>query len=220
LWAELYSPSAYHTNGMMRSALAVLAFVQIVDAQDLFIPARQLRGSANASLDNPSETMATMAASVAEPPETPETRPEEEILPNMTVSAEWYAWWGHICKDSRGSVGGWKVCDFRGRGLDGHRKLGVEAKFWSDDDLRFHLKVGHMEPGRGCVFQGKVVPDRYWNYRGNNWKTIWSERIERSDRSHFKKTCMAYRFECIRPFHGKNCGNVHVKEITIGDFWW
>lgn len=43
---------------MMRSTLALLATLRAAEAQDLFIPARQLRGSANASGDTAVETIA------------------------------------------------------------------------------------------------------------------------------------------------------------------
>ena len=79
---------------MVRFALAVLAAVQIAYAQDLFIPARQLRGSANASIpespelpienepeDEPVEPEETTDASIIE------VMPED-TLPNMTSAAE------------------------------------------------------------------------------------------------------------------------------------
>ena len=79
---------------MVRAARAVLAAVQIACAQDLFMPARQLRGSANASIpespelpienepeDEPVEPEETTGASSMEVM-------TEDTLPNMTSAAE------------------------------------------------------------------------------------------------------------------------------------
>ena len=113
LWAELYSPSADLTIIMVRFALAVLAAVQIAYAQDLFIPARQLRGSANASIpespelpienepeDEPVEPEETTDASIIE------VMPED-TLPNMTSAAEAQVSaevWGRKCTFKTGST--------------------------------------------------------------------------------------------------------------------
>lgn len=106
LWAELYSPSADLTISMVRFALAVLAAVQIAYAQGLFIPAHQLRGSANAS--NPESPELPIENEPEDEPVEPEETTDtsiieimpEDTLPNMTSAAEAQVSaevWGRTC---------------------------------------------------------------------------------------------------------------------------
>merc|ERR1711941_65242 len=92
--------------------MGVLAAVQIAYAQDLFIPARQLRGSANASIpeipelpiknepeDEPVEPEETTDASIIE------VMPEY-TLSNMTLPADGQVsaeWWGRTCSSTKWS---------------------------------------------------------------------------------------------------------------------
>merc|ERR1711879_573944 len=57
------------------------------------------------------------------------------------VSAEW---WGRTCSSTKWS----DVC----KDLGGHRILGVWAKFWSDDALKFKLKLATWSFATGTVF--------------------------------------------------------------------
>ena len=106
LWAELYSPSADLTISLVCFALAVLAAVQIAYAQGLFIPAHQLRGSANAS--NPESPELPIENEPEDEPVEPEETTDtsiieimpEDTLPNMTSAAEAQVSaevWGRTC---------------------------------------------------------------------------------------------------------------------------
>ena len=107
------------------------------------------------------------------------------------------------------------------RGLSGHRILGVFAKFWSDDALKCHAEVGHMELRAGhsfCFFHGKVVNNKLtWNYHPSSWKRI-SYNLPKSKASQYRKTRRRYTFQCIRPVHGKKC-TVHINKVELGDTW-
>jgi len=194
----------------MRFALAVFAAVQIADAQDLFIPSRQLRGSANASIHD-------FKASIHE---FKEEAAEENTLLDIDSSTEEDVsteWWGKMCVDKSYrqpiSVNWWSPRRWC-RNLDGDRILKIAAKFWSDDDLIFQVDTGYMEPGRNtCVYR----PGRRWNYRGNSWKEIDFE-FRNSRSGYYQKTCLSYRFLCVRPFTGRKC-TVHISKMELGDTW-
>merc|ERR1712214_6895 len=199
--------------------MGVLAAVQIAYAQDLFIPARQLRGSANASIpespelpienepeDEPVEPEDTTDASIIE------VMPED-TLPNMTSAAEAQVSaevWGRKCTFKTWS----NVC----RDLNGQRILGVFAKFWSDDALKFHVEVGHMELRNGhsfCFFHGKVVKNKLtWNYHPNSWKRI-SYNIPKSKSSHYMKTCMRITSSASGLSTARNALSISTKSSSV-----
>jgi len=208
---------------MMFSLLALLTAVQIADAQDLFIPARQLRGSANASIDVPVETTVsntslTLSAEAAD---------SSPILGSGGDAAADSAAWGWHCTGNgfdrtiaRGhsEIG---TCNYRGKGLDGSKQLGVWARFRStnNDALRFHIEVGHMDPRYGCIFEGKVAPSEHWDYPYANafkWMTV-SRDIPGSNTDHFKRTCMRYKLECVKPNQGHDECYVEVEKIEMGE---
>merc|ERR1711920_158186 len=203
---------------MMFSALSFLAVVQLANAQDVFIPASQLRGSTDSSLGVPVDTMM-----------------QNMSLPHMNLSADTASGWGWYCNMasakgrrtiSRGSLSS-GVCDYKGQGFDGDKKLSVFAwiRSTNNDALQFAVEIGHMEPGRGCVFEGKAIPGfnshcRYsWDYPYANafqWKKI-SYDIPHSDNGQFKRTCMKYELVCVTPYKGHDECHVEVDKIELGE---
>jgi len=83
------SSSSDSICSMARLAVALLATLRAADAQDVFIPARQLRGSANASIAGPVETKNTS-------------------LPNLTSSLSAEAAWQSQTQSQSGWGGGWQ----------------------------------------------------------------------------------------------------------------
>ena len=76
------------------------------------------------------------------------------------------------------------------------------------------LRTGHSF----CFFHGKVVKHKLArNYHPHSCKRI-SYNIPKSKSSHYRKTCMRSDFQCIRPFHGKQC-TVHNNKVELGDTW-
>jgi len=195
---------------MLFSALALLAVVQIADAQDILIPASQLRGSTNASIDVPVDAMV-----------------QNTSLPNMTLSAE-TAGVRNGChyRKERHTISRYSpmevVCN---KGFDGGRVLQVDAKFRStnNDQLELYIEIGGWRSGQ-CVTDGKHYSWDYPYAHGFQWKEF-SNTLGQSHTGHFKQSCLKGELRCITPYHGHDECHVEVEWISLGEKqdcwgWW